>query len=383
LIKLKIKDLDKVINQHFNGINDFSLARILFLKLIFEQGNIEKFDLNIHTKKSLLNQVLTNKTPANKDIDFNNIFVTNLIEPAFANYKTEIIKFFDYLLDKDNLKNIINAEPQDLEKVESAALNNLINLNNYPWNELIYKIFDYDSFSHIKSEKKYNLSNLADNLKVSVCPYCNRQYTSTIFKETKGKGKKKKKIVIRPTFDHFYDKKTHPLLALSFYNLIPSCYFCNSMVKHSKVFDFKTHIHPYAEDFGQSGKFNYFIENFGDPNNSKKRFKIIFEKDQNCKKYDRISKSIEDCELEAIYQSHADIVSEMYDKVLEESNYHIDKMIQHYKDKGLFEVTREEIYRFYFSNYYEPDKFGSRILSKLTRDIFEQFLDQKLIKKWE
>lgn len=29
-------------------------------------------------------------------------------------------------------------------------------------------------------------------------------------------------------FNHFYDKGTYPYLALSFYNLIPSCSTCNS-----------------------------------------------------------------------------------------------------------------------------------------------------------
>jgi hypothetical protein len=35
------------------------------------------------------------------------------------------------------------------------------------------------------------------------------------------------------TLDHIIDKATYPLLALSFYNLLPSCYVCNSKLKHS------------------------------------------------------------------------------------------------------------------------------------------------------
>ena len=36
---------------------------------------------------------------------------------------------------------------------------------------------------------------------------------------------------MRPQFDHWFPKKKYPLLAISFYNLIPCCTYCNSSVK--------------------------------------------------------------------------------------------------------------------------------------------------------
>lgn len=37
------------------------------------------------------------------------------------------------------------------------------------------------------------------------------------------------------TLDHVIDKGTHPLFSLSFFNLLPSCYVCNSKLKHTRT----------------------------------------------------------------------------------------------------------------------------------------------------
>lgn len=58
---------------------------------------------------------------------------------------------------------------------------------------------------------------LQRQLNVKVCPYCNRMYTTTLY------GKKR----IRPDFDHFYPQSRYPYLAVSLFNLIPSCNVCN------------------------------------------------------------------------------------------------------------------------------------------------------------
>lgn len=58
---------------------------------------------------------------------------------------------------------------------------------------------------------------LQSQLNVKVCPYCNRMYTTTLY------GKKR----IRPDFDHFYPQSRYPYLAVSLFNLIPSCNVCN------------------------------------------------------------------------------------------------------------------------------------------------------------
>lgn len=62
---------------------------------------------------------------------------------------------------------------------------------------------------------------LLESLGVAVCPYCNRNFVYNIENVQTGK--------LLPTceLDHFLPKDKYPLLAVSFYNLIPSCHFCN------------------------------------------------------------------------------------------------------------------------------------------------------------
>jgi hypothetical protein len=117
----------------------------------------------------------------------------------------------------------------------------------YEWHK---KAFNYDSKSIFSDELKYGL---AQKLNLKVCPYCNRNYTLTINKEVVNSHLGKIKVVkTRPDFDHFFCKSKHPILALSFYNLIPSCAICNRTLKGDVEFSLDIqngHVHPYLEGF--------------------------------------------------------------------------------------------------------------------------------------
>lgn len=75
-------------------------------------------------------------------------------------------------------------------------------------------IFDYDKIQ----DAAYWL---LDQLQVRTCPYCNRVYT-THFRSTGIRS-----TGIRPSLDHFFPKSKHPYFALSLFNLVPSCDYCN------------------------------------------------------------------------------------------------------------------------------------------------------------
>ncbi len=83
------------------------------------------------------------------------------------------------------------------------------------------QIFKYERLNVVgKKRPKYPKPVaywLQSQLCVRVCPYCNRIYTTTLY------GKKR----IRPDFDHFYPQSRYPYLAVSLFNLIPSCNICN------------------------------------------------------------------------------------------------------------------------------------------------------------
>lgn len=169
--------------------------------------------------------------------------------------------------------------------------------------EDIKECFDYDSFG--KSDKAYSL--LFD-LNINVCPYCNRQFINT-FISPNGKT--------RATLDHFYCKSEYPYLALSFYNLIPSCYSCNSSLKGSKKFNFKNNVNPYHSSFENIVSFTinykkindsekYIAEFYNDPKFMKIEFKSHIHKNKN--DYKKVEKNIKVFKLQELYNLHKDIV---------------------------------------------------------------------------
>ena len=74
---------------------------------------------------------------------------------------------------------------------------------------------------------------LVKKLDIKTCPYCNRNYTFVLNRGLKA----------RPEYDHFYPKADYPFLALSFYNLIPSCPSCNHLKKGKQI-----DLNPYLID---------------------------------------------------------------------------------------------------------------------------------------
>lgn len=213
-------------------------------------------------------------------------------------------------------------------------------------------IFDYEAFSK-KTNNHYSAYDLAETLDIPTCPYCNRIYTKTVIKPSK---------ITRPAFDHWYSKSEFPLLALSFYNLIPSCNVCNSSVKGTDLFDLKTHFHPYnkSNKIGQqiNFKFSYyhkFYSSFG--------FKIINNND--------FSKtSTEAFKLKEIYEAHEDEIKDLRRL----RDVYSEKYLEMLK-KNILKGTStsdEEIYRLAFGTYIDETKFDRRPLSKMKKDILEE-----------
>ena len=69
-------------------------------------------------------------------------------------------------------------------------------------------------------EKEINLA-IQEHLKVKTCPYCNAQYLESRTDHRSGR------LYTGMQLDHYLPKSQYGLLAMSLYNLIPSCSFCN------------------------------------------------------------------------------------------------------------------------------------------------------------
>lgn len=262
--------------------------------------------------------------------------------PPLKDMKIKSIKGVSYCIKKyfeneDNLKKVLIGLPTELDSIKSKFCKN----------EKIRKIFDYDNWL---SNDKYNAYDLAKKLDIPTCPYCNRMYTKTVM------GKAGEKI-IRPEFDHWFPKSEYPLLALSFYNLIPSCHICNSNVKGKTEFKLDTHFHPYNPSSNLKATFSYNHKSYDD-------YKIkINTKD------DFSRDSVEAFQLENIYQAHEDEVKDL----IQIRQAYSDKYIEILNDslKGV-NLSKEEVYRLAFGVHYEDDKFDRRPLSKLKKDILTE-----------
>lgn len=131
--------------------------------------------------------------------------------------KPEEYQWLKNLLDyRSSLSMIILA---DEKKMDSLA--HEVKLKSKNVKDILKELFVklYKDFTQSKMPNGMTIAHhFFYELNIRTCPYCNRQYTFTIDnKHTK----------TAPEYDHFYDKAHYPLLAVSFYNLIPSCHTCN------------------------------------------------------------------------------------------------------------------------------------------------------------
>lgn len=213
----------------------------------------------------------------------------------------------------------------------------------------VQAVFKYTN-GFAKKTTKYSAYDLANALKIPTCVYCNRIYTKSVVNPSK---------ITRPEFDHWFPKSTFPLLALSFYNLIPSCHICNSSVKSTIAMNTKDFLHPYVPQEIDM-RFSYWIEG-----SNKYLFQI--KRPNPSKEHNTINAF----KIEEIYETHRD---EINDLVRLRRLYSIDYL---FKLKGLLtkvdsNVSMEELYRLAFGAHYNQDDFSKRPLSKMKRDILEE-----------
>ncbi len=260
-----------------------------------------------------------------------------------------------------NLKDKLNKFPKDckysLEEVITAKPDKLDEIAKWSHGKAEYSfiVSKYKNFTTKKEE--YNAYDLAQKLQVNICSYCNINHTFTIIKKN---GEK----ITRPEFDHFYDKATYPILALSFYNLIPSCHICNATLKGTIDFSIKTHLNPYSDSFDKLAKFELKIVN-SKFYHSIDGFKLNLDS-----KDTRAVSHIEDFKLHDLYQNHKDTVLELIQKNAIYNESYIDELMSQYE--GTLFKNREDLLRLITCGYITDEEIGKRPLSKLIKDISQE-----------
>ncbi|MDP8209913.1 MAG: HNH endonuclease domain-containing protein [Candidatus Stygibacter australis] len=281
-------------------------------------------------------------------------------------------KFFsDLISSKPKAFFMENDEKSNLKLMSIVSSYSYDSENAREFNEIkiiIDYIISYKSFI-VRKDIAYKFSK---SLNIKVCPYCNRQYTTTL------------SGITRPEFDHFFPKSKYPILQLSFFNLIPSCHNCNHKKsdkgtpnKNSKLL--ADYLHPYIDGFGKDGTFSYDIQSSGilDFIPSEDSINIKLNINEKSEKSQCIKKNNELFAIEEIYNNaHKDIVAELIAKKKMCPDSYVNSIINIFTDhensddgKIKIKPTKEEIYRLAFCNYYHDKELGNRPLSKLTKDI--------------
>lgn len=286
--------------------------------------------------------------------------------------KVELYKFLKSIVIKDkNDFSILTAKPQVLEKFRrrientySKTLNSIYstdsNGNITTIRKDLLKVFYYESYG------KWQAYSLAKKIGITVCPYCNRNYTNTVGTDaTKG---------TRFQYDHFFDKAKYPYLALSFFNLVPSCNTCNSDLKGSKPFRILTNTHPYMDGFGENLKFTLSIKDIefiaGKPSPYRIQFKIPADSNWSNEKINAAFNNIQKFRLLELYNTHKDYVNEIIQRSIVYNQVSIEDIYE--RHKGDLFTNIYEVKKMVLGNYIDEKDYSRRPLSKLTADISKE-----------
>lgn len=252
-------------------------------------------------------------------------------------------KYLKYLLNPITLKKFVSCPADKLALIISQF--NLqfpdINKESTEWKEFqSYMINQY-----LTVRAKY-LPVILNQLDLTICPYCNRNYIFTINTRKN----------INAQFDHFYSKTKYPFLALSFYNLIPCCPICNKSKGDSNI-----GINPYVSGFDDK----CFIQ-IDSPINcilQSDDWNVVFVGNENT------MTNVEAFALNELYQKHKDYAFEIVFKEIANEKGYFDSIQKEFQSLGLTDASIQNML-------WNSDNINNgnpkRPLSKMTIDIRNQ-----------
>lgn len=229
---------------------------------------------------------------------------------------------------------------------------------------LLEEVFRYESFAG-----RPMTALLMREMDVHVCPYCNRQYTVTASGENG---------TIRPQFDHYKSKIRYPYFAVSLYNLIPCCGFCNQKKADTE----KEVLYPYSDEMGtdmvfrtkRKSGFQYLLGE----ENSINEFDIELVQANKfipSEKQKKIKNSNNIFCLTELYNEHKDYVLSLFQKRYVYNTAYLEFLFTQFPDKF---QNMDDVKRMAYLMDVNLTQWGRRPLSKLTHDIdceIEELLD--------
>ncbi|OBW40664.1 hypothetical protein AB670_02986 [Chryseobacterium sp. MOF25P] len=290
---------------------------------------------------------------------------------AIAYHHTNVSLIFDKIIDErigarllevstrkflKRYKNIlIKGKPELLLKV-NQKFDLVVTSQNFENLKICFRDRGYKT----QFQENYGKEFL-EKLGIDTCVYCNRNYTIQLVENR-----------ARAELDHWFPKESYPILALSFYNLIPSCHSCNH-IKHSNSpnggwENALTNInHPYLEDKTATFSFSYFYSSINHP-------KIIIKSSS-----DKAKKSIEFSKIDKIYESQSSReLKDLLELRYKYSNNYLDILLNKTFTREFY-MSKEEAYRMVFGIEINEEDYHKRPFSKFKKDIIEELLRSKQI----
>lgn len=267
----------------------------------------------------------------------------------------------------NKLHDLLIASAVELKKYaeyyDKKYSNRFFELSNGHWKstDIGKHILSAFNYSHYRENI---LIEVARQLNVKTCPYCNMHYTLYAKEYIKSKHKVAEKGITRFQFDHFFDKLHYPMLSMSFYNLIPSCAACNQGKLNKQL---ALTYHPYYSNINKQFHFE-----LTDPLGPYTAARMNDEVDISLIPESGVIKStfktyVDTFHLKTLYGRHGDIVQEVFDKAYE---------MPYYNNPSNFDFLRNRdagyLKRLWLGNYTELEEIEKRPMAKFMQDIWKQ-----------
>ncbi|MBE0393627.1 HNH endonuclease [Flavobacterium sp. PL002] len=272
----------------------------------------------------------------------------NLISNGYIirNNKIEnICKDFISFLSKNKLELII-GKPNRLIEIHEEYKKKQFSKHQI---ELIKSFFIQTGYGSFPNKEFLNLLN------IDTCVYCNRNYTLYFGGNN-----------ARAELDHWFPKAEFPILALSFYNLIPSCHSCNHIKGASKNYNWLEALDKMNHPYFDKNEFTFSYD-YHSLNDFKMKINVVNIKTKETLKFNKTKQ---------IYDAHSEReLKDLIDLRYKYSNNYLDILLN--KTFTDLSMSKEEAYRMIFSIEIKEEDYHKRPFSKFKHDIIGELLKIK------
>lgn len=227
----------------------------------------------------------------------------------------------------------------------------------------------------VKGKAAFPKDELIEATGAKVCPYCNRVFVENV--AFSGGGS------VKGQLDHFYPKESYPYLAISKYNLVPCCPFCNGSSGKGVLDPRKVHmVNPYSLTSAQGLKFKTNIRRKGFLNLRTCADAVDISVDTNT--LPDMNNNSKVFHLKEIYNHHKDYMAEMYYKynMMKTPAYKkfASEILGMKAKRGPWKIrlSKSDWDRIIFGVYTEETDFHRRPMSKFCMDMVEDFKRKKM-----